>query len=188
MARTTHPGRHRGRRTLATAAAALTLALVGCSGQEDTSGLPPLASATTPTKPTSTGLVLTPEQQAVADAVTRYDTVIKTMADGAPLDKKKIATVAVEPWLTQSTNRLFALKALGNRTVGTYESTIMDISITGKSAKYTKCGDSRNRKVVSIGPSPTLVAKGSKPMVIEIQLVQIDEKWLIRNVREARKC
>jgi hypothetical protein len=190
MARTAHPQPHRARRTLATAAttAALALALAGCSDQEDTSGLPPLATAATPTKATLTGLVLTPEQQAVADAVTRYDTVIKTMSDGAPLDMNKINKVAVDPWATKVGKNLFGLKALKNRTRGNYKSRVKVIKIVGMVASLTACSDSRGINLVSQGPTPTVVAKGSRPMIIKIDLIQEDGKWFVMNLKEVGKC
>jgi hypothetical protein len=191
MARTAHPQPHRARRILATAAttAALTLALAGCSGQEDTSGLPPLATATATTPaPTPTGLVLTPEQQAVADAVTRYDTVVDAMSNGAPLDMNKINKVAVDPWATTVGKNLFGFKALKQRTIGTYRKSIKSIKISGAVAEYVGCGDYRGTKVISTGPKPTVVARGSEPLLGRISLVKIHEKWFIKKICEDGRC
>jgi hypothetical protein len=188
MARTTHPERHQGRRTLATAAAALTLALVGCSGQEDTSGLPPLASATTPTKPTSTGLVLTPEQQAVADAVTRFDTIVNAMSDGARLDIGKIATVAVDPALSKVGDNLFGLKALKNRTSGAPKILVQRVSIEGHGSILTRCVDYHDVIVVSMDPKPTTVGRGGDSSIEKISLVQVHGKWFIKGVGGGEEC
>jgi hypothetical protein len=125
-------GRHPGwpRWFIVTASASvLAASLAGCSGGgDDTGGLPEITDVTSPAT-TPTGPTLTPEQQAVADAVTRYDKVVKEVSDGAPLEEGKLRTVAVEPALTIVGKKLFELKALKNRTVGKSTNRIRSVKI-----------------------------------------------------------
>jgi hypothetical protein len=136
---------------IAAAGTSLVIILLGCSEQDETYGLQPLPSGSS-SAPTTAGLTLTPAQQTVADAVSRYDAVIKAMSDGAPLDMKKIRAVAVDPWATRAGRNLLVLKAQKQRTTGTHQNSVQNVAITGRDAKVRVCSDARLTKVVSGGP------------------------------------
>jgi hypothetical protein len=168
-------------------AAALSVGVTGCSDDDETYGLQPLPSGT-PSTPSPTGPVLTPEQQAVADAVTRYDAVTKAMSDGAPLDMKKIRTVAVDPQATQVGRNLLTLKAQKQRTTGKYETVIRKIEITGGKAEFSGCRDSASTRVVSTGKNPTQVATGVGALVGNVSLVKVKDRWFVKSIVEGGKC
>jgi hypothetical protein len=169
------------------AAAALSVGVTGCSDDDETYGLQPLPSGT-PSTPSPTGPVLTAEQQAVADAVTRYDAVIKAMSDGAPLDMKNIRTVAVDPWATKAGRSLLILKAQKQRTTGTYKNARRSIVVADKKATFIGCSDSHLMKVVTTGKEPKTVAGGADPSIARVSLVKRDGKWYVQNFKEEGQC
>jgi hypothetical protein len=172
---------------LLAAAAVLSSGAAGCSNGEKTYGLQPLPSGT-PSTPGRTRPVLTAEQQAVADAVTRYDAITKAMSDGAPLDMKKIRTVAVDPQATQVGRNLLILKAQKQRTTGRYETVIRRIKISGEKAEFSGCRDSAGTRVVSTGKNPTQVATGVGALVGNVSLVKIKDAWFVKSIAEGGKC
>jgi hypothetical protein len=181
-----HPGRPRW--FIVTAGASvLSASLAGCSGSDDTGGLPEVSDVTSPAA-TPTGPTLTPEQQAVADAVTRYDKVIDTMFDGLPLEERKVRSVAVDPWATAVGKKIYEMQALKYRTVGTSKIAIREIRVSGTTAQYVACFDFRRTKVVTSGPTPTDVYTGTAPSLDEFSLVQMNQKWFVKNVRRGKKC
>jgi hypothetical protein len=169
------------------AAVALAVSLLGCSDRDATHGLQPLPSGTS-SGPTTTVPTLTPEQQAVADAVTRYDAVIKTISDGAPLDMKKIRNVAVDPWATKAGRSLLVLKAQNQRTSGIYRNTRRSIIVSAERATFLGCSDSHLMKVVTTGKEPKTVAGGADPSIARISLVKRDGKWYVQNFKEENQC
>jgi hypothetical protein len=169
------------------AAAALSVGVTGCSDDDETYGLQPLPSGT-PSTPSPTGPVLTAEQQAVADAVTRYDAVTKAMSDGAPLDMKKIRTVAVDPEATLSGRSILTLKAQKIRTTGNYKTVIRKIEVDRDRAEFSGCRDSSGTRAVSVGKNPTQVATGAGPLLGKVSLVKVKGKWFVKNIVEGGKC
>jgi hypothetical protein len=167
--------------------AALSIGTVGCSDDDETYGLQPLPSGT-PSVPSRTGPVLTAEQQAVADAVTRYDAVIKAMSDGAPLDMRKIRTVAVDPWATKAGRNLMILKAQKYRTFGRLSSSTTGISVSASRATFIECSDSRGQRVVTNDSKHKIVTEGAAPRVATSVLVKINDRWFVRDVREGKAC
>jgi hypothetical protein len=181
-----HPGRPRWFMVTA-GTSVLAASLAGCSGGDDTGGLPEITDVTSPAA-TPTGPTLAPEQQAVADAVTRYDKVVKEMSDGAPLEERKLRTVAVEPALTIVGKKLFELRALQNRTVGKSTNRIGSVKISGKTAKVEDCTDSQGTNVVSGGSNPTKVAEGTPPTSGFTSLVQVGGRWLVKQIEVGGEC
>jgi hypothetical protein len=169
------------------AAVALTAGATGCSGPEDTSGLPDISEVTT-APATPTGPVLTPEQQTVVDAVAHYDQVMDAMTAGQPMDMKKITAVTVNPWRQKVADNIFKLQALKQRVRGKHTSAVRSVKITGDTAEYVQCGDSSRRQVVYMGPEPTVVAGGTPPELGIFSLVRINNKWLVKNVQGGKKC
>jgi hypothetical protein len=169
-------------------ASLLAASLAGCSGGgDDTGGLPEITDVTSPAA-TPTGPTLTPEQQAVADAVTRYDKVTDTMFDGSPLEERKVRSVAVDPWATVVGKKIYEMQALKYRTVGTSKIAIREIRVSGTTAQYVACFDFRRTKVVTSGPTPTDVYMGTAPSLDEFSLVQMNQKWFVKNVRRGKEC
>jgi hypothetical protein len=182
-----HPGRPRWFIVTASASV-LAASLAGCSGGgDDTGGLPEISDVTSPAA-TPTGPSLTPEQQAVADAVTRYDKVTDTMFDGSPLEERKVRSVAVDPWATVVGEKIYEMQALKYRTVGTSKMAIREIRVSGTTAQYAACFDFRRTKVVTSGPTPTDVYMGTAPSLDEFSLVQMNQKWFVKNVRRGKEC
>jgi hypothetical protein len=180
-----HPPRH----ALGFAATliVLTAAATGCSGQDDTSGLPDISEVTTPPA-TPTGSVLTAGQQAVADAVAHYEIVIAAMTGGEPVDMKKITAVTVNPWRQKVADNVFKLQAQKQRVRGKHQAVVSRVRVNGDAATYVECSDSSRREVVSMGPEPTHVAGGTPPELTTFSLVRLHHKWFVKNVQGGKKC
>jgi hypothetical protein len=172
---------------LLAAAAVLSSGAAGCSNEEKTYGLQSPPGASSPTS-SPTGLGLTPEQKAVADAVTRYDAVIKTMSDGARLDMNKIRTVAVDPWATKAGRNLLILKAQKYRTTGKLTNSTRDIKISASRAVFVECSDSRGQQVVTDDSRHETVTAGAAPRVATSVLVKINGHWFVQNIKEGKAC
>jgi hypothetical protein len=169
------------------AAATLTISFAGCSDQNKTYGLQPLPG-TTSSSSTSTEPVLSAEQQAVADAVTRYDSMIDEISGGAPIDMNKLKSVALDPWATTMGKNLFQLKALKQHTTGTSNSTIISVFISKNTAVFVDCTDSRKLAVVSTASVPTTIGRGRGPAIDKVSLVKVSNKWIVKNVESGGKC
>jgi hypothetical protein len=172
----------------AVAASVLAAGLAGCSASDDTGGLPEITDVTSPAT-TPTGPSLTPDQQAVADAVTRYDQVLTSISDGAPLDEKRIKSVAVDPWATTIGKRIFEFKALEKHTTGTHVSVIESVVLKDETAEVVDCTDARKTEIVSASDSPpTTVSGGDDILRGTTSLIRVRGKWLVKNFDVIGKC
>jgi hypothetical protein len=169
------------------AAATLAIGFAGCSDRDETYGLQPLPS-TTSSPPTPTEPVLNPEQRAVADAVTRYDSTIGEISGGAPIDMNKLKGVALAPWATAMGRNLFQLKALKQHTTGASNSRVISVSISKNTAIFVDCTDSRKLSVVSTASTPTTVGKGKGPAIDKVFLVRVSNKWIVKSIENGGKC
>jgi hypothetical protein len=164
---------------------AVMLGLAGCS-QSPASR--PVTLDTASVTPSPTGVVLTPEQQAVADAVARYDKALDTFFRGGPLKKANLTAVAAEPWATTLGNNLFAVRAQNYQLIGTAETKLQGVVISGSSAVVKHCRDDRNLQTVKIGqPNPT-GGFGDPPYIGVTNLKWANAKWLVSGVSVGGKC
>jgi hypothetical protein len=160
----------------------------GCSDGGEDSGLPEITDVpTTSASPSGSGLTWTPEQQAVIDAVTAYGKVSQAVLAGAPVDMKRIRSVAAEPFATIVGKNFLLLKSAKIRTVGKVKSKVLNVVVRGRSATLVECVDARDQQVVSSGStnSPT----GPRhPKLSTCTLILSGNRWLMSSLKDGNQC
>lgn len=163
--------------------------LVGCSGSTPTASKP---FETTPATPSPTGLVLTPEQQAVADAVTRYFKVVNAISADDKVSIAEIKTVAAEPWATELADSLFAARGLGLKVVGKEKSEILSVKVNSTAATLEKCYDGREIYTLQEGQKTVSAEqraeKKKPPYVGIVSLKRVSNSWLVTGLKVGKEC
>jgi hypothetical protein len=163
--------------------------LVGCSASKP-SAAPTFDPA--PVAPTPTGLVLTPEQQAVADAVTRYFKVVDDISTDEKVSIGEIKTVAAGQWATDLANDLFAARGLGLKVVGKGKSEVLSVKVASTDATLEECFDGREVYTLQEGQksvSDEQRAEEKKPPYIGIvSLKKTSNKWFVTGLKAGKEC
>jgi hypothetical protein len=131
---------------------------------------------------------LTAEQAEIASALARYDRTLEAMSGGEPLDIRKIRAVATEPKAEELGNGIQALKAFRQKTVGRAERKNLHISVNGAKATVRQCADSEGTSVVSVGPRPTVVSRGSSRKLLKISMIRNESRWLVSKIEGDGTC
>jgi hypothetical protein len=161
----------------------------GCSDAGEDSGLPEITDVpTTSASPSSSGPSWTPEQQAVIDAVTAYGETVDAMSAGAPVDMKRIRSVAVDPWATEAGKNLLEWKAFKVRLLGSFDRDERSVSIRDTTATVISCLDGKGAHYVTEGPKPTPFSKPGPPRVYTHSLRMSHKRWLVSGMKIGGKC
>jgi hypothetical protein len=162
------------------------LAGAGCSDGGEDSGLPEITDVPTTSASPSGSPTWTPEQQAVIDAVTAYGKVSQAVLAGAPVDMKRIRSVAAEPFATIVGKNFLLLKSAKIRTVGKVENKVLNVVVRGRSATLVECVDARDQQVVSSGStnSPT----GPRQSKLSTYtLILSGNRWLMSSLKDGNQ-